>query len=150
MRFPLALLFFLYFSRDMPIIDVTFANRDGLGTRKHALVTHHVVLHDSLLRAIYCGLVVFFHWISGFRGRFPSLSRCFLETFFLPNCNHGLVVGLVAFLKGLQQATGRKRSDKKTKLLRSVDPRNTHGQFTLWRVELFQHDPTILWSANYR
>ena len=49
---------FLVFSRDMPTMDVTFSNRDGLGTRKHALVTHHIVLHDSLLRAIYCGLVV--------------------------------------------------------------------------------------------
>ena len=127
----MALLFFLYFSRDMPIIDVTFANRDGLGTRKHALVTHHVVLHDSLLRAIYCGLVVFFQWISG---RFPSLFRCFLETFFLPNCNHGLVVGLVAFLKGLQRQTGRKRSDKKAKLLRSVDGSTKPS----WPVYTFQ------------
>ena len=72
--------------RDMPIIDVTFANRDSLGTRKHALVTHHVGLHDSLLRAC-CFLLCDF----GLRRRdfriswmlpvaFPMLSREFFSS----------------------------------------------------------------------
>ena len=77
MCFPLALLFFLAFGRDMPTIDVTFANRDGLGTRKHALVTNHVALHYSLLQAINCGLIVFFLGISDCGGRISGFpERC--------------------------------------------------------------------------
>ena len=59
MRFPLALLFLQDFSCDMPIIDVPFVNRDGLGTRTLELMTHYIVLHDRVLRATYRGLVAF-------------------------------------------------------------------------------------------
>ena len=134
MRFPLASLFFLDFGRDMPIIDLTFSNRDGPGTRKHELVTNHVVLHNGVLQAIYL------------LTRFPSPSPSSLETFFFRNCNHGLVAFLKGFLERFtvsQRPTGRKRSDKKAKLLRSGDPRNSHCEWSSLNLTT-----TILWSTN--
>ena len=81
-----------------------FVNRDGLGTRTLVLMTHHIVLHDSVLPATYRGLVALTPFFPFFPGRDFLHSR--LSTWF------SRFLGRVT---ASQRPTERKRSHKKTK-----------------------------------